>query len=118
MADYWAQLRRDTLCDMIVGKGVKVVKTHIALWAGFGFLAASAWAFLAYATSPESFLAAMREPVVRAALYLSCPIAYFRQYPMKLWTVLLVNAATFALVGWMVESLIARKRHAATSLSG
>jgi hypothetical protein len=86
------------------------VKTRIAIWAGVGFLAASVWALLAYATSPEFFLQVMREPVVRAVLYLSCPIAYLRQYPMKLWSVLLINAATFALLGLLVETVRAKSR--------
>jgi hypothetical protein len=46
----------------------------------------------------------LREPLVRAALYLSCPISYAgRYFPIKFWWVLLINAATYAVLGLLLE---------------
>jgi hypothetical protein len=43
--------------------------------------------------------------LVRAVLYLSCPVSYAgRYYPIQLWSVLLINAATYALVGLVLEA--------------
>jgi len=80
------------------------MKTRVAIWASAGFLAAGAWAIYAILTAPESFLASLREPVVRAALYLSCPIYYFaRHYPISLRLFLLMNAATYGVAGLVLE---------------
>ena len=80
------------------------MKTRVAIWASAGFLAAGAWAIYAILTAPESFLASLREPVVRAILNISCPIYYLgRHHPIGLWRFLLINAATYAVVGWILE---------------
>jgi len=80
------------------------MKIRVAMWAIAGFLVAGCWAVYAFVTPPDTFLMRLREPVVRAALYLSCPVSYAgRYYPIKLWWVLLINAATFAAVGLMLE---------------
>jgi len=78
---------------------------RIAVWAGAGFLVAACWAAYAFMTPPESFLTSLQEPLVRAALYVSCPIASLRHYSIKLWWVLLANAATYAAVGLIIETL-------------
>jgi len=50
-------------------------------------------------------MVSLREPLVRAALYLSCPVSYAgRYYPIKFWWVLLVNAATYAAIGLVLEA--------------
>ncbi|HVP55448.1 MAG TPA: hypothetical protein VMU45_10670 [Candidatus Eisenbacteria bacterium] len=80
------------------------MKNRVAIWAGVGFLVASCWAVYAFVTPPESFLVVLREPLVQAALYLTCPISYAgRYYPIQFWWVLLTNAATYALVGLILE---------------
>ena len=48
----------------------------------------------------------MDQPVVQAVLYLTCPISYVgRHYPFPIsWRLfLLLNAATYAVVGLIVE---------------
>ena len=80
------------------------MKGRVAIWAGIGFLMASGWAIYGSVTPPEVFLMSLREPLVQAALYLSCPIYYFgRHYPISLWQFLLINAATYAAIGLILE---------------
>lgn len=80
------------------------MKRRVATWAGVGLLVASCWALYAFVTPPESFLTTLREPVVKAALYLSCPVAFAgRYYPIQFWWVLLINAATYAVFGLVLE---------------
>ena len=87
------------------------MKSRVAIWATVGFVVASCWAAYAFVTPPDSFLLSLREPLVRAALYLSCPISYAgRYYPIKFWWVLLINAATYAALGLIVEGLRLKTR--------
>jgi hypothetical protein len=86
------------------------MKYRIAVWAGVGFLVAGLWAIY--------FLAAVRtatttstEPMWTLAR-LTCPIAVFSSYPIHLDWVLLANAATYALVGLVVETLKGQLTHA------
>ena len=82
------------------------MKQRIAVWAGVGFAVAGCWAVLAIALPPETFLTILQEPLVRAALYLSCPIAYVgRFYPIGMWSSLAANAATYAAFGLILEAL-------------
>lgn len=82
------------------------MRIRVAIWASVGFLVAAGWAGYAFAAPPEFFLTSLREPLVHGALYLSCPVAYAgRYYPIQLWRVLLINAATYALVGFIIEAL-------------
>ena len=76
------------------------------MWASAGFLVAACWAVFATVASPEFFLTSLREPIVKAALYLSCPVSYAgRYYAIQLWRVLLINAATYAVIGFVIEAL-------------
>jgi len=85
--------------------------SRLAIWASVGFLVAGCWAAYAFLTPPDSFLTSLREPVIRAALYLSCPISYAgRYYPIKFWWVLLINAATYAALGLILEGLRMKTR--------
>jgi hypothetical protein len=87
------------------------MKRRVAIWASAGFLVAGCWAVYAFVTSPDSFLMILREPVVRATLYLSCPISYAgRYYPIGLGWVLVVNAATYAAIGMIVEAFRLRPK--------
>jgi hypothetical protein len=80
------------------------MKSRVAIWASVGFLVAGAWAIYAFVTPPESFLMSLREPLVQATLYLTCPVSYAgRYYPIQLWWVLLINAATYAMFGLILE---------------
>ena len=82
------------------------MKQRVGIWGAVGFAVAGCWAILATALPPESFLTSLQEPLVRAALYLSCPIAYAgRFFPIGLWSSLVANAATYAAFGLILEAL-------------
>jgi hypothetical protein len=85
------------------------MKYRIGLWAIAGFLIAGCWALYALATTPPALTSA--DPIM-ALVRLTCPIAVFSSYPLRLYWVLLANAATYALVGLTVETLRQRLHHA------
>jgi hypothetical protein len=77
-----------------------------------GFLVAGCWAFYAAARSTPITWA---EPVLVNAICLTCPvvIATFRfNLPLSLYSVLFLNAATYALIGLMIETLRRQLRRA------
>jgi hypothetical protein len=75
------------------------MKLRIAIWAGAGALVVILWTLYMSSTMPA----------VRGAMwtlaYLTCPIALARHYALSFYAVLLVNAATYALVGAVVEAI-------------
>jgi hypothetical protein len=78
------------------------MKRRVAIWVCVGFLVASCWVVYTFVTPPDSLL--MNQPVVQAALYLTCPMAYVgRHYPISWKLFLLINAATYAVVGLLLE---------------
>jgi ABC-type sulfate transport system permease component len=79
------------------------MKLRIAMWAGVGALVVVFWSFYIGAIS-----ATTRE-VPWALVYLTCPISLGHHHPQTFYFVLLVNAATYALVGATVEMV--RRRH-------
>jgi hypothetical protein len=87
------------------------VKVRIAIWTVAGILVAGLWAIYIVSVSPEVGLATLRQPLVKALLYLSCPISCLgHYYPIHWTTVLLANGATYGLVGFMIEILHHRKQ--------
>ncbi len=90
------------------------MRRRIAIWAGVGFMVASGWVLYTFLASPEQVLTSTREPIVQALAYGSCPLIFAaRQFPIHFWWVPLINAATYAMIGSIAESLIAltRLRH-------
>jgi hypothetical protein len=85
------------------------MKYRIVMWASAGFLVAGCWALYALATTPPAMTSA--DPMMNL-VRLTCPIALFSFYPIRLYWVLLANAATYALVGLVVETLRQRLNHA------
>jgi hypothetical protein len=88
------------------------MKRTIVIWAIAGFLVAGLWAVYAAATFPNPLRA---QPVVWLLINLTCPITFASfhfHFGLKLYWVLLVNAATYALVGLAVESLRQQLSHA------
>jgi hypothetical protein len=85
------------------------MKYRIGMWASAGFLVAGFWALYALAAAPPAFTSA--DPIL-ALVRLTCPIAFLSFYPIRLYWVLLANAATYALLGLIVETLRQQLRHA------
>jgi len=87
------------------------MKFRISLWAGVGFLVAGLWAVYAMLSTPPALVHG--DPIM-PLVRLTCPIAIFSFYPISVYWVLIANAATYALVGLMVEGL-QRGLHSARS---
>jgi len=85
------------------------MKRRIAIWASAGFLVAGFWALYALTTTPPALTSA--DPMM-ILVRLTCPIALISFYPLSLYLVLLANAATYALVGLIVETLRQQFHHA------
>ena len=78
------------------------MKSRITLWAATGFLVGAFWALYFYSSAPIP-----AEPMWTLAR-LTCPIALASDYfhfPVGVFTSILANAATYALVGLMTEAL-------------
>jgi hypothetical protein len=85
------------------------MKLRIAIWTVVGFLVAGGWALCAFVTAPPAFTRA--DPIM-TLVRLTCPIVLLGSYPISLDLVLLVNTATYALVGLIVETLRRQLKHA------
>ena len=78
------------------------MKHRIAMWAGAGLLVAGCWAIYAIVSKPPALTSA--DPL-RVLVYLTCPISLFGSHALKLYSVLLANVATYALLGLIVETV-------------
>jgi hypothetical protein len=79
------------------------MKLRIAMWAGVGALVVVLW---------NLYLPAMSSAIGWTLLCLTCPIALARHYALSFYLVFLMNAATYALVGTVVETM--RRHHRQT----
>jgi hypothetical protein len=87
------------------------MKYRIAMWASVGFLVASCWAVYAMATFPFTN-ERMHEPWVMILSRLTCPVAMAGGvFPLPLSWVVVVNAVTYGLAGFMLETLRRRWFH-------
>jgi hypothetical protein len=77
------------------------MKLRIAIWSGLGALVVVVWTVYISVTLSNPLGTA---GVGRALVYLTCPIAIAGQHPQKFYFVLVVNAATYALAGVVVET--------------
>ncbi len=75
------------------------MKFRIAIWTSVGALVVVFWTLYISATFPTP------RGIVRTLAYLTCPIALAQHYALSFCFVLLVNAATYALVGTVVEAV-------------
>jgi hypothetical protein len=83
------------------------VKYRIAKWAAAGLLVASGWAFYFLVASRGHAL----EPIVSTLVRLTCPVAILgSHYAVSVYSALVANAATYAVVGLVVETLWRRLR--------
>jgi len=78
------------------------MKSRIAIWAMLGALVVVAWRVYISATLSNPLGAG---GFGRALAYLTCPIAIAGRHPQSFYFVLVVNAATYALVGIVVETM-------------
>ena len=88
-----------------------IVKYRIAMWASAGFLVAGCWGLYFALVSKDNPI----EPIVYTLAFLTQPIvlaSFHFHFGIKLYWVLLANAATYALVGLIVESLRQQLHHA------
>ena len=75
--------------------------SRIAMWAGAGFLVAGCWVLFVFATHPNTN-EWMR--YVWPLALVTCPVtAVGSRFPVSLYQVLAANAATYALLGLIVE---------------
>ena len=82
------------------------MKRRIAMWAGVGFLIACGWVLYTFVVPVEFLQTSLRQPLVLAALYITCPLSYAgRYYAIHYWWVPPINAVTYALFGLIVEGL-------------
>jgi hypothetical protein len=75
------------------------MKYRIGVWAIAGLLVAGCWALYAFTTAmtPTDRIVTL--------VKLTCPITLLSSYPLSLYLVLFANAATYALIGLIVETL-------------
>jgi hypothetical protein len=81
------------------------MKLRIAIWAGVGALVVVVWRVYISVTLSNPL---GRGGVGRALIYLTCPIAIASRHPQGFYFVLFMNAATYGLVGTVVETM---RRH-------
>jgi hypothetical protein len=81
------------------------MKSRIAIWASAGALVVVGWSLYISAISPTQITA---KAVAWTLACLTCPIALAHRYPLSIYFVLLANAATYAVVGLLVETI---RRH-------
>jgi hypothetical protein len=88
------------------------VKYRIAMWASAGFLSAGFWALYLVPTAPIPITSA--EPMW-SLVRLTCPVvfaSFYFHFPLGVYGALLANAATYALVGLIMETLRQQLNHA------
>jgi hypothetical protein len=78
------------------------MKYRIAIWATAGLIVAGCWGVYFARASKDNPI----EPIVNVLVRLTCPVAIAgRYFPISLYSSVVANAATFALVGFIVEML-------------
>ena len=85
------------------------MKHRIAIWAGVGFLVAGCWAVYFAIASKDNPIS----PIVNTLARITCPIAAAgAHFPISVYWALIANAATYALIGVLVETLRQKLRQA------
>jgi hypothetical protein len=88
------------------------MKYRIAVWTSTGFLIAVCWALYAFATIPPAMTSA--DPIL-TVVEVTCPVVFASlhfNFALGLYWSLLANAATYGLIGLIVESLRQQLHHA------
>ncbi|MGC2181896.1 MAG: hypothetical protein WA637_01290 [Terriglobales bacterium] len=87
------------------------MKFRIAMWASVGFLVAVGWALYAFASAPPALTSG--DPIV-SLVELTCPVVFASihfHFPLGLYWSLVANAATYGLIGLMVETVRQQLHH-------
>lgn len=88
--------------------GRRSMRFRIAMWVAAGFLVANGWAVYFLVTSKNRPI----EPIVSTLVRITCPVAIVGlHYPVSLYSALVANVATYALVGLVVEILRQQLNH-------
>lgn len=88
------------------------MKYRIAVWAIVGFAVAGCWALYAFATMPPAMTSG--DPIMTLVEF-TCPIVlagFYFHFGVSLYASLIANAATYALLGLIVETLRRPLNHA------
>lgn len=89
------------------------MKRRVAIWALLGFLVSAGWVFYSFSAFPSPIghigslswnLAVLTQPIAFASFHFN--------FGIKFYWVVLINTATYALLGLMVEMLRRELRHA------
>jgi hypothetical protein len=92
-----------SVCVMPIGvrclEGGRVMKLRIAIWAGAGALVVVFWSLYISAMLPAA------HGTMWTLACLTCPVALARHHALNFYSVLVANAATYALVGLTAEAL-------------
>ncbi len=88
------------------------MKYRIAMWAGAGFIIASCWAFYALATTPPAITST--DPILTLVEF-TCPVVFASihfHFALGMYWSFLANAATYGVLGLIVETLRQQPRWA------
>jgi hypothetical protein len=84
------------------------MKYRIAIWSSVGFLIAGCWAVYFAVASKDNPI----DPIVNTLAHVTCPVGIAgSHFPISVYWVLVLNAATYALVGLIVEALRQKLHH-------
>jgi hypothetical protein len=83
------------------------MKLRIAIWSGVGALVVVFWRVYISATLSNPLGTG---GVGRVLVYLTCPIAIASRHPQGFYFVLLMNAAAYALLGSVVETMLRHRK--------
>lgn len=78
---------------------------RIALWSLVGFVVACAWVVFTMSVKPATMLQLEHERYFRSVVDITLPVAMLDHYPLKYFWVVVLNALTYALVGFAIELL-------------
>jgi hypothetical protein len=99
-------LKIKPLRKSIEGSRSGAMKHRIAIWAALGFFIACCWVLYTFVASPEYLHTSLRDPMVQAFAYISCPVIYAGlHFPIHFWWVPVINAGTYGMAGLMIELL-------------
>ncbi|HEY4678033.1 MAG TPA: hypothetical protein VIJ01_12765 [Candidatus Angelobacter sp.] len=87
------------------------MKKRIAIWAGIGFAVSCCFVLFTFLMPPDYLYLNLRKPAVEAFALVSFPAGFaFRHVPLHFWWVPLIDAASYTVIGLMVE-MLRRKLH-------